>query len=418
MNSGTKARRKRLTRVPLEHEPQLTRRDLALLNAIADYGGFLTTVQLAMLFWPPSLVKKLRWWQLEPEQVEALVTHYPAHHLNERMELARWLLKNRRYNPALFGSLEPALQSISEGEPKVWLFKAIEADFNLPEAFVARPKLASQWVSRACTSRLRFLYDAGYLEPEEQRTRLTEGRAPLLWFLSRQGRDYVASVRKILPKELDWRPAGSFSASFLPHRIAINDFRIAVNLAAARLGFEIKMWLDDHKLRQMQSQPSEKVILTHLKDPNDPDGEVVTQKISIVPDSYWWLDSGKNYHQFLEVDMRTVTGQYSDLGLKDWSRKVRAYSEYYKSGQYQRRYSTAGSSMRVLTVTTGETRLYNLKLITEKVIGPENDNGLSRYWFTTFDQISPTYEDFFNEMVLTGKIWHIAGRQELHSLVW
>ncbi|MEW5960026.1 MAG: replication-relaxation family protein [Chloroflexota bacterium] len=418
MNSGTKPRRKLLTRAPLDREPRLTRRDVAILNAIADYDGFLTTVQLAMLFWPPSLAKKLHWWQLEPEMVEALLTQYPARHLDQRMELTKWLLKIQQEDPALFASLDPFLQSIARVEPKAWLRQAIDRDLNWPEAFLTRLRPASRWVSRACTSRLRFLYDAGYLEPEEQPTRLSEGRAPLLWFLSKQGRDFVAQIRKVAPKKLDWWPAGSFSASFLPHRIAISDFRIAVNLAATRQDFEIKMWLDDHELRQIHSQPAEKVSLTRPKDPDDPESEVVEQKVSIVPDGYFWLGTGKNFHQFVEVDLRTVTGQYSDPGLKDWARKVRAYSEYYKSGKYQLRYPAAGSSMRVLTVTTGERRLQNLKMITEKVIGPDNDSGLNRYWFCTFDKISPTYEDFFSETVLTGKIWHIAGREELHSLVW
>ena len=90
-----------------------------------------------------------------------------------------------------------------------------------------------------------------------------------------------------------------------------------------------------------------------LPAPQDPDGDVIEQKVSVVADGYFWLDTGKNYHQFLEIDLRTVTGQYSDPGLKDWARKIRAFSEYYRSGKYQRRYPEAGSSMRVLTVTTG-----------------------------------------------------------------
>ncbi|GIK43872.1 MAG: hypothetical protein BroJett011_77050 [Chloroflexota bacterium] len=420
MNSGieTKPRRKILKRSPLKRKLLLTQRDVAILNAILDYGSFLTTVQVALLYFPPVLMKKLAWWQLEPEQVEALVEQHPAQYLNERIELARWLMNVKRTDPTLFTTLDPWLQSIAEVEPTTGLLKAIETDLSLPKAFITRPRLASQWVSRACTSRLRFLYDSGLLDAEEQRTRLSEGRAPLLWYLSKEGRDYVAKVRKVSPKELDWRPAGAFSAAFLPHRIAINDFRIAVTLAAARLGFEIKMWLDDHELRQIHSQPLERVTLTRPKDPRHPDGEVVEQQISVVPDSYFWLFTGKNWHQFLEADLGTVTGQHSDPGLKDWGRKVRTYSEYYKSGKYQLRYPTAGSSMRVLTVTTSETRLRNLKMITEKVIGSKNESGLNRYWFTTFDLIRPTFEDFFSESVLTGLIWQVAGRKERYALVW
>jgi hypothetical protein len=225
-------------------------------------------------------------------------------------------------------------------------------------------------------------------------------------------------MRKVEPKELDWRRAGSFSPSFLEHRIKTNDVRISVNLATARHEFEIKMWLDDHELRRIHSKPAEKVVLTRPKDPQDPEGELIEQRVSVIADSFFWLDTGKNWSQFLEIDLRTVTGQYSDPGLKDWARKIRAFSEYYKSGKYQLRYPEAGSSMRVLTVTTGDTRLSNLKRITERVVGEDQESGLNRYWFTTFDKIAPSYEDFFSETVLTGKIWNIAGRDELHSMVW
>lgn len=418
MTSGTKQRRKQLQRASLDREPRLTRRDLSLLNAIADYGGCLTTVQIAMLFWPPSLARKLGWWKIEPEQVQELLAHYPAGYLDERIELAKWLLKTKRTQPARFAALDYALQQIARVEPRVWLLRVITEDITLPEPFLIRPKLASRWVSRACTSRLRYLYDAGYLEPEEQRTRLSEGRAPLLWFLSKQGRDYVAEMRKVAPKEIDWRQAGSFSATFLEHRIKTNDLRISLTLAAARHGFEIKMWLDDHELRKIHSRPAEKVILTRPKYPQEPDGEVIEQKVSVVADGFFWLFTGKNFHQFLEIDLRTVVGQYSDPGLKDWSRKIKSFSEYYRSGKYRRRYPEAGNSMRILTVTTGQTRLANLKRITERVVGSENESGLNRYWFTTFDNIAPTYEDFFNETVLTGKIWQVAGRDELYALVW
>ena len=150
-------------------------------------------------------------------------------------------------------------------------------------------------------------------------------------------------MRKVEPKDIDWRRAGSFSPSFLEHRIKTNDVRISINLAAARHGFEIKMWLDDHELRRIHSRPAEKVTLTRPKDPQDPDGDVIEQKVSVVADGYFWLDTGKNFHQFLEIDLRTVTGQYSDPGLKDWARKIRAFSEYYRSRKYRRRYPEAGS---------------------------------------------------------------------------
>jgi hypothetical protein len=57
----------------------------------------------------------------------------------------------------------------------------------------------------------------------------------------------------------------------------------------------------------------------------------------------------------LEIDLRTVTGVASVWGKRDWARKVSAYLEYYRSGNYQERYKT--QSLRILTVMTGEKRL-------------------------------------------------------------
>jgi hypothetical protein len=58
----------------------------------------------------------------------------------------------------------------------------------------------------------------------------------------------------------------------------------------------------------------------------------------------------------------------------------------------------------VLTVTTGERRLANLKKITEEA------GGKSRFWFTTFEQLT-------SNTALNQPIWQIAGREGEYSLV-
>ena len=96
-----------------------------------------------------------------------------------------------------------------------------------------------------------------------------------------------------------------------------------------------------------------------------------------------------------------MVGQYSHWGRKDWSRKVRAYIAYFtpqspdQLSVYAQRFGT--SKVRILTVTTGQTRLENLKRITEQA------GGRGRFWFTTFDQVTP-------KTVLTKPIWHKAGQ--------
>jgi hypothetical protein len=416
MNSSSKQRRKIGVRTPLNREGRLTRRDLALMIALESFGGVLTTVQIALLFWALSLANKLKWWRLEKEIIEKLVAVFPAKYLDQYIELGKWLLRIRKDDPALFGALDLSLQRIAEVEPKVWLLQAIQESIELPEAFLSMPRLPSQWVSRACTSRLRFLLDLGLIDAHEQPSRLRDGRAQLLWYLSKQGRDWVAQLRNVEPKEVDWKPAGSFNPAFLNHRIKTNDFRICVTLAAERLDFDLS-WVDDNELRRAFSHPSEKVTVTYPKDLRDPEGEVVEKKIAIIPDGFFSLSTGaKQFFNYIEIDTGSETGMSSDPGRKDWAYKIRGYTSLYLSGLYHRRHPEAGNSMRVLTLVPSEARRATLKEVTEKVVG--QGKGLNRYWFAVFSDLAPTYEDFFNETVLTGKIWQIAGRDGLYSLVW
>lgn len=170
--------------------------------------------------------------------------------------------------------------------------------------------------------------------------------------------------------------------------------RVALAVGARSLDWQIDPWIDERALKRVQM----KDYLT-IKGPKGG-----TQRAAVVPDGYFVLRAGERAsHNFLEIDKRTVTGEATDWGRRDWARKVRAYLAYYRSGKDQERYHT--KSLRILTVTTGEGRLKHLKAITEKV------GGKARFWFTTFDQIAPT-------TVLTTPIWHVAGKEGVYSLTW
>jgi hypothetical protein len=127
------------------------------------------------------------------------------------------------------------------------------------------------------------------------------------------------------------------------------------------------------------------------------------QRAAIVPDGYFVLENEEDRHyQFLEIDMGTTTGMYAKYGRRDMVRKYAANLLFYRSGKYQARYGTR--SMRVLTVTTSDKRLANLKAVTEKV------GGKGRFWFTTFERVR-------NADMLTDPIWSKAGSGELFALV-
>jgi hypothetical protein len=244
-----------------------------------------------------------------------------------------------------------------------------------------------------CQYRLQLLYNHGCLTREEQPQKLSEGRKPFVYWLAKRGAEVVEEL--LDGEELDWNSREhQVSNLFLEHLIATNDVRIAINIAARKHNFSVPTWLDDRSLKRQQ--------MTDVVTLRGPQSR--TQKAAVVPDGYFVLDTGQHlYHHFLEIDLRTVTGAASTWGKRDWARKISAYLEYYRSGKYQERYKT--QSLRILTVTTGEKRLANLKATTEKA------GGKARFWFTTFEQIRKSD-------VLTEAIWQKAGERGLNTLIW
>jgi Replication-relaxation len=237
-------------------------------------------------------------------------------------------------------------------------------------------------VNTRCKHRLRMLYQHGYLFRQEQPSRLSEGRKPLVYFLDKQG---AAVLNEMLETPVKWEPKDNqVSPLFLQHLLDTNAVRLAITLATKQRGWSLEKWLDDKTLKSRQMK--DRVIL------KGPQGG--TQRASVVPDGYFVLEAGEFlYHHFLEMDRRTVTGEATRWGQRDWGRKVRAYLEYYRSGQYEKRYGT--QSLRLLTVTTGERRLAHLKAITAKA------GGNKRFWFTTFDLATAAN-------ILTEPIWQVV----------
>ena len=166
-----------------------------------------------------------------------------------------------------------------------------------------------------------------------------------------------------------------------------------MTLSARQHGWELTKWLDDKTLKD----PRQKDTVTLI----GPKGG--RESVAVVPDGYFVLEAGEFvYHHFLEVDRGTETGQASG-GRHDWARKIHAYLEYYQSGSYKARYET--KSLRILTVTTGERRLTNLKAITHEA------DRLAQFWFTT-QELATTRD------VLSEPIWQITDQDGVHPLVW
>lgn len=225
--------------------------------------------------------------------------------------------------------------------------------------------------------RLSRLYQHGFLDRHFLPTLGGLASSPALYSLGKRG---VSVLRKVL----DCGPEGirkplssnELSPLFLEHLMQINDFRVAVMVAAREQGYTLEQWIDDYQLKADYDRVA---IQT-------PQGR--KRSVSLIPDGYGVLQVPQGRACFfLEMDRGTMTG----ARFRD---KVLAYQAYIASGQYEKRYGTR--SLRVLTVTSGPKRLENLKAEAEAV------NGGRVFWFMTVEQISPV-------SVLSEPVWHVAG---------
>ena len=308
-----------------------------------------------------------------------------------------------------------SLPDMKEQVP-LWLAQSITQDGQAPYAFTIRHRLPSDEVSSACKNRLRYLSKQRLILYHEQPTRLSEGRAQACWFLTREGRNVVARARDVLPTSLDWKRVGAYGTLHLAHRLAINDFRIAVHLACEQKGYRIRRWLDDNDLKRLLAK--EKIELVRLvRDPQTGESQQVVEAHALkIPDGFFWLDMGERgeQHCFFELDNRTLTLNYANDNPKDYAQKIRTLSAFYRSGRYKEIFPEAGESMRLLTVTTGsQTRLANLRQTSEQVIGRQN-RAVDRYWFARMDDI-PTWQELFSDAVFQ-PIWLRAGSDRRWSL--
>ena len=233
--------------------------------------------------------------------------------------------------------------------------------------------------------RLSRLYQHGFLDRHFLPTLGGIASSPALYTLGKRGADVLRRVLDCGPKDIRKPPNNQeLSPLFLEHLLQINDFRVAVTVAAREQGYTLETWLDDFQLKADYDR-----VVIHT-----PQGRKRT--VSLIPDGYGVLQVPQGRACFfLELDRGTMTrARFRD--------KVLAYQAYIASGQYEKRYDTR--SLRVLTVTSGPKRLENLREEAEQARGGRG------FWFTMVEQITP-------ETVLSKPIWSPAERSDLATLI-
>ena len=107
--------------------------------------------------------------------------------------------------------------------------------------------------------------------------------------------------------------------------MGINDFRVAVTLAAVRLGLSLE-WRDERELKAREMRQL-------VEDPRRPG-----KQLAVIPDGHFTLSGTAEFSCALELDRGTVEE-------KPFKEKVRALGEWKLRGAYRRAFNT--DSLRV-----------------------------------------------------------------------
>ena len=252
--------------------------------------------------------------------------------------------------------------------------------------FFPSPKLRGCITS--CQRRLQLLFHHGFLCRIDLPIKLGEGRAPYVYALDERGADLIATKRDIDRADVAWNSKhNQLGHQFVEHTLAVNDFRIAINLLSDAGHYSVKSWIGESDFRTVA-----------MKDrvPYRMRGARVVRNY---PDGYFRLSVPgvkRDAHFFLEVDQGTMSNA-------NWREKVQAYHEFRLRGLSETHFGTR--NFRLLSIVAGERRLPNLKRTTETAGGDHH------FWFAAQDQV-----DIWQPSRLLEPIWEIAtksGKQKL-----
>ena len=232
-----------------------------------------------------------------------------------------------------------------------------------------------------CTStwpeaRLTQYYDHRLLKKHDASFVNGEQLGEIVYTLDVAGARYLHTQRHA-DAALKWRRTPRWST--LAHDLKINDFRIAITLAAqASPRFELVQWVSEYELSQTFKAYGRLDGFFRLRRQSPTQADRI-EELAILP----------------EIDM-------GNHPLKRFvKKKVKPVLSFIGSNEYQRIFGVKYGVCFV--ITTGTKRLENLKAKTEEAGG----NGL--FYFTTFDKVN-------EGAVLTSTIWQLAGSESRFPL--
>lgn len=230
----------------------------------------------------------------------------------------------------------------------------------------------------AANQRLAKLFHHGFLD--RLYLPVAVGSAQAVYALDRKGAEAVAGSRQIPVVQVSWRRKHNrVELFFLEHTAVVTEVNTALVLAARKRGdVEVLLW------RREAFLPKDRVA-----DPDDWEA-----KLPVAPDAFFALGTaeGRSF-LFVEVDMGTEN-------LERIRRKIVAYQEYWRSGDYGERYGVG--HFRVLFVTTGQLRLEHLLMVAS------NAGAKNMFLFSLAEAVTRD---------ALGEVWRKPNTEALISLV-
>lgn len=235
-------------------------------------------------------------------------------------------------------------------------------------------------------ARMRQLCANGYVAAPDRDNIHRVPRGETIYWLGKEGAALVAGLQGMALHDFHWLRRPRYA--MLSHDLAVNDFRIIVQTAAGRQSeLTLQRWIPEG---EFLSRP-DKITYT--------DTSKKRCSRSVRPDGFFTLQHALKPYPFaflLEMDMGTEDNP------RFVREKVRPGLAYLHSEAYRQRFGVHHG--RFLVITTGQRRLYNMK------VQAECNGGAGLFYFTTLTAVN-------SQTVLSKPVWWLAGRSEPLSIL-
>ena len=213
--------------------------------------------------------------------------------------------------------------------------------------------------------RLQRLYHNGYVErPACQLDYYQQpGSRSIAYGLGSRGAAHLRRVDHSPFSRLDWTPRNrSVKRLFLEHALMVSDIMVALEIACRKRG-NVRLLIEDEiplpATTRTKRAPFQWTVSGSGK-----------EKLGVIPDRVFTLEHRENGERilcFLEADRGTMPVERTNNDASSIMRKLQAYALTWKAGIHRSRFGT--SRIRVLTVTSSESRCQNIRCAASAVSG-------------------------------------------------